>query len=197
MKPEGNICLRDKLNLPEESKIFFYQGVLHKGRGIKAMIQLLKDFHDAHAVILGDGPYRKKLQNYAKKINVFKRTHFMGMIPYKNMLELTVNADIGFSLIKPISQSYEQALPNKLFEYALANVPVIASNLPEMDLFISKYNLGYTVSYNDKNRQKNAINKLLYKNNGKNIQATAEKYLVWEEQEREFLKAMNVSENTK
>ena len=193
MKPEGNICLRDKLNIPKESKIFLYQGILHKGRGIKAMIQLLKKISDSHAVIIGDGPYRGELQSFSKKMNLEKNIHFIGKIPYKEILEWTTGADIGFSLIKPISQSYRQALPNKIFEYALANVPVIASNLPEMEIFIKQFSLGLTVPYNDINKQKEAVNKLLYQKKKNTIQETAEKYLVWEEQKGEVMKALKIN----
>ena len=197
LKPKGKVSLRKKLNLPDESKIFLYQGVLHIGRGIKSMIQLLEDFPSAHAVIIGNGPYREELENYSQKMNVKNRTHFLGKIPYIKMLELTVGADIGFSLIRPISKSYEQALPNKIFEYALANVPVIASNLLEMETIIKKFNLGLTVPHNDKGKHKWAVNKLLYKTNGTTIQKTAEKNFVWEEQKDEFLMCLSIQSKAK
>ena len=141
LKPSGRLSLRKKLNISYESKIFLYQGVLHEGRGIKTLIQLLDNFQNAHAIIIGDGPYRNELQKYAINRNTEKRTHFYGAVPYLELLELTADADIGFSLIKPISKSYEQALPNKLFEYALAGIPVIASNFPEMDKIINYFNI--------------------------------------------------------
>ena len=190
LKPGGKLSLRKKFNISAKSKIFLYQGILHKDRGIKTIIQLLENFQNAHAVIIGDGPYRDELQKYTVKKNTEKRTHFYGAVPYLELLELTADADIGFSLIKPISKSYEQALPNKLFEYALAGIPVIASNLPEMESFIKKFNLGLTVPYNDRDKQKWAVNKLLCKTKEKNIQEVAEKYLVWERQESLFLKAL-------
>ena len=73
LKPSGRLSLRKKLNISAESKIFLYQGVLHKGRGIKTLIQLLDNFQNAHAIIIGDGPYRNELQKYAINRNTEKR----------------------------------------------------------------------------------------------------------------------------
>ena len=151
---------------------------------------MLDNFQNAHAIIIGDGPYRNELQKYAINRNTEKRTHFYGAVPYLELLELTADADIGFSLIKPISKSYEQALPNKLFEYALAGIPVIASKLPEMEKIINKYQIGYTVEYDDLEAQIQVIKKILDENNRTEIQQIAEQYLVWESQENLFLKIL-------
>jgi len=45
---------------------------------------------------------------------------------------VTASVDIGVSLIENLSTSYYYALPNKLFEYIMADVPVVVSNLPQM-----------------------------------------------------------------
>ena len=93
-------------------------------------------------------------------------------------------------MIKPISKSYEQTLPNKLFEYALAGIPVIASKLTEMEKIINKYQIGYTVEYDDLEAQIQVIKKILDENNRTEIQQIAEQYLVWESQENLFLKIL-------
>ncbi len=190
LKPSRCISLRKKFNISGESKIFLYQGVLHKGRGIKTLIKLLDNFQNAHAVIIGDGPYRDELQKYAVIRKTEERTHFYGAVPYLELLEFSADADIGFSLIKPVSKSYEQALPNKLFEYALAGIPVIASDLPEMEKIINKYQIGYTVAHDEINAQTRIIKKMLNENNRLEIQKIAEQHLVWESQESLFLKTM-------
>ena len=156
------------------------------------MVKLLKYFPDSHAVIIGDGPYKNEIKKLCIKMNLNNRTHLLGRIPYHAMFDFIMDANIGFSLIKPKSQSYHQALPNKIFEYALANIPVIASSLPEMEKIINKFNIGSTVYYNDKNEQKKAINKLLVDKKIKNIQKIAEKYFVWEKQTDLFLAALKI-----
>ncbi len=190
LKPTGKLSLRKKLNLPQKKIIFLYQGVLHEGRGIKQMIQLLLHFKNAHAVIIGKGCYKNELKNYTQTLGLANRTHFYGAVPYLELLELSADANIGFSLIKPISKSYEQALPNKLFEYALAGIPIIASKLPEMEKIINKYQIGYTVDYDDLEAQIQVIKNILDENNRTEIQQIAEQHLVWESQEGLFLKIL-------
>ncbi|MDX1700370.1 MAG: hypothetical protein R3250_07115, partial [Melioribacteraceae bacterium] len=51
-------------------------------------------------------------------------------------------ADLGLALIENISISYYYALPNKLFEYIMAGVPVLSSNLPQMKIIIDTYGVG-------------------------------------------------------
>ena len=190
MIPTGKYSLRKKLKLSKEKTIFLYQGVLHEGRGIKQMIKLLIHFKNAIAVIIGEGCYKNKLKNYTQTLGLANRTHFYGAVPYLELLELSADANIGFSLIKPISKSYEQALPNKLFEYALAGIPAIASKLPEMEKIINKYQIGYTVEYDDLEAQIQVIKKILDENNRTEIQQIAEQHLVWESQENLFLKIL-------
>ena len=190
LKPTGKLSLRKKLNMPQEKIIFLYQGVLHEGRGIKQMIQLLLHFKNAHAVIIGKGCYKNELKNYTQTLGLANRTHFYGAVPYLELLELSADANIGFSLIKPISKSYEQALPNKLFEYALSGIPVIASKLTEMEKIINKYQIGYTVEYDDLEAQIQVIKKILDENNRTEIQQIAEQHLVWESQESLFFKIL-------
>ena len=81
-------------------------------------------------------------------------------------------------------------MPNNLFEYALAGIPIIASNLPEMEKIINKYQIGYTVEYDDLEAQIQVIKNILDENNRAEIQQIAEQHLVWESQEGLFLKIL-------
>ena len=71
MKPIKTNSLKKKLNLEENNKIFLYQGALQYGRGIKIMLNLLKYFPNAHAVILGEGPYFNILSDFLGDGGVF------------------------------------------------------------------------------------------------------------------------------
>ena len=147
--PISPVDLYSKLNIPPSSPIFLYQGVLHKGRGIEQALPLLEHFQDTHYVILGEGHYQNELEKELLKLRVQNRVHFLGSIPYSELLNYTSAATIGFSLIEPLSQSYEHALPNKLFEYAVVGLPVIATNLPEIKKAVTQYKLGYCVEFGD------------------------------------------------
>ena len=57
--------------------------------------------------------------------------------------------DIGWLVIKGHGISNQLALPNKLFEYAVAGLPIISSSLRNMKNIVKKYNLGVIVNEDD------------------------------------------------
>jgi len=75
--------------------------------------------------LLGDGGYEKTLLNEAKLLKVDKRVIFCGKVDYDLLHEYTCSADAGLCFIQPVSISYQYALPNKLFEYIMAGIPVL------------------------------------------------------------------------
>jgi len=182
--------LKEKYNISVNQKIFIYQGAIQIGRGIDEMISLLKDFKDCVALIVGEGEYKTNLDKLSRKLNVEDRVIFTGSIPYAELLSFTKQADIGFSLIQSIGKSYEQALPNKLFEYGLAGIPTIASDFPEMKRYIESFNLGLVVSPTDYKKQKLAIEELLKWDNREKLSKTVNEHFTWETQEHKFLKLM-------
>lgn len=177
--PISPIDLYSKFNIPKSMPIFLYQGGLLKGRGINLMIETLTHFKKAHAVIIGSGPFRNEAEQFSKKMGVYRRVYFIESVSYKTLLNYTSSATIGFSLIEPLSKSYEQALPNKIFEYALSGVPTLATNFPELKNTIEKYNLGITCSIKKMEDIYNGIN-TIFNSNYKQLQETAKNKLVWE-----------------
>ncbi len=134
--------LRNKFGFRPDSIILIYQGVVLKGRGLLVLIESLKHIHTACLVILGDGDFRVELEKLVEKENLKDRVVFTGTIPQDEILSYTAGADIGCTLIENISKSYYYALPNKMFEYIAAGIPVLASNLPQMMQVIDKYKVG-------------------------------------------------------
>jgi glycosyltransferase involved in cell wall biosynthesis len=85
----------------------------------------------------------------------------MGYVPQNVLLSYTASADIGVSLIENACLSYYYSLPNKLFEYQQAGLPVIASNFPEMSAIVGGYDLGELVDPDDVPAITAAIHRLL------------------------------------
>ncbi len=144
----NRIDLRKILNLPNDSIILVYQGMLLKGRGLEKVVHALRFDQRLHLICFGEGEYLNLLKETAEAENVSKQFHHLGSKPYWELLEWTSGGDIGLSLIEPISLSYELALPNKLFEYFMAGLPVVASNLPAIRKVYEKYQFGAIVEPN-------------------------------------------------
>lgn len=144
-KPENKINLREKLNIPESDLILLYQGVILEGRGFKQILDALAEVDNFHLVTLGSGVFQSEYEKFAEELNISNRVHFLGTIDQSELINYTAAADIGLALIENISKSYYYALPNKLFEYIMAEVPVLCSNLPQMKNIVEEYKVGEVV----------------------------------------------------
>jgi glycosyltransferase involved in cell wall biosynthesis len=68
---------------------------------------------------------------------------------------------VGVTLLEDTCLNHRYALPNKLFDYLAAGVPVLASHLPELRSIIHGYNVGRTVDPSDAGAVADAINEMI------------------------------------
>lgn len=137
--------LREKFNIPKDKTILIYQGVILPGRGIEPLLKSLVHTNKYVFVIVGDGFYKKHIKNLIEQHQVSQKVFLHPQVKYDELLNITASADIGVSLIEPITFSYELALPNKLFEYIYAGIPVLVTDLPAMKLFVTDNSVGELV----------------------------------------------------
>lgn len=136
------VDLAKKFNLNKDRKTLLYQGVVLKGRGLPQIIEFVAKSEEYNLLILGDGEFIHELKSLAKKQNLEDKVIFAGRVSQSELMNITHSADVGLALIENLSLSYFYALPNKLFEYIMAEVPVIVSDLPQMKKIVNKYNVG-------------------------------------------------------
>jgi glycosyltransferase involved in cell wall biosynthesis len=75
--------------------------------------------------------------------------HVLPSVPLDRLLTWTREADLGVTLLEDTCENHRLALPNKLFEYIVAGVPVIASRLPEVTRVVESYGIGWTADARD------------------------------------------------
>jgi glycosyltransferase involved in cell wall biosynthesis len=63
-------------------------------------------------------------------------------MPWEELMRYTKSADAGVSLDKDNNPNYRFSLPNKLFDYLSAGIPVIAGPLPEVEKIIRQWVAG-------------------------------------------------------
>lgn len=138
--------LRHHCSIPASHRIIVYQGAVLEGRGIALLMDAVEFLPDMHACILGDGPARSAFMKAAAALPWRDRIHFPGSVPNADLALWTASADVGMCFIEPRSLSYRLALPHKLFEYAMARIPALVSDLPAMRRVIERFPFGELIS---------------------------------------------------
>jgi glycosyltransferase involved in cell wall biosynthesis len=138
-----------------------YQGALNKDRGIELMIEAMQYIDGHELVIAGNGDIEDYLYNMNQQLGLAKKVHFLGKLKYDQLKELTRTCKLGLSLERNTNLNYYYALPNKIFDYINAGVPVLCSNLPEMAAIVSHYKVGEVFDGDTAKQLAQTINKLL------------------------------------
>jgi glycosyltransferase involved in cell wall biosynthesis len=121
-----------------------YVGGLMPGRGIEQMIDALPLLSGVRLRAVGPGAphFRASLLARARAAEVLDRVELCQPVAPAEVGGALAEASAGLCLIQPICRSYELSLPNKLFEYAAAGVPVLASDLPVIAALVRVEGLG-------------------------------------------------------
>jgi len=141
---DAEIEIKETEYLKELSKrkIILYQGAVNIGRGIEQVIEAMQYVENAFFVIVGDGDIIYKAKKLVSDLYLKHKVYFIGKVPLNELFAYTKRAYIGISLEENIGLNYYYALPNKLFDYIRANVPVLASRLPEIENIVKTYGIG-------------------------------------------------------
>ena len=151
----------EEVTFPTKNKTILYQGVLNPGRGIKPMIKALKFIDDLDLIIIGYGKVEEDLKAFVAEQKMTKRVHFLGRVERDKLFNYTKQATLGMVLEEPLGLSFQYSLPNKLFDYIHAEIPIIAGNLPEISRIINEYKVGVLVDDYQPKTIANAIHNLL------------------------------------
>jgi glycosyltransferase involved in cell wall biosynthesis len=126
----------------DQLKIILYQGALNLGRGVGTAIRAMQYLEEVELWLAGDGDLTSQLKELVVEMKLEPKVKFLGRLPLHQLREVTRQADLGISLEEDLGLNYRFALPNKLFDYIQAGVPVLVSNLPEMRRIVERYQVG-------------------------------------------------------
>jgi glycosyltransferase involved in cell wall biosynthesis len=155
--------LRRSLGSGSDVHIALYQGNLTAGRGLERLIYAAA-FLERHTVIvmMGQGEMEPQLKALIAKEGVANRVKILPPAPYAELLDWTASAELGLMVYSlDHSQNVLMCLPNKLFEYLMAGLPVLASPLEAVVDVIEAYKVGRIVSSLSPKEIGEAINGLL------------------------------------
>jgi glycosyltransferase involved in cell wall biosynthesis len=140
-----------------------YAGGLMPGRGLEPAIRVLALIPELRLQLIGSGAadYIASLRFAAAHMGVAERLEFVPAVAPDALIDALRGAAAGLCLIEPICLSYELALPNKLFEYAAAGVPVLASDLPVIRATVREWEIGEIADSGDDHAIAAALRRLL------------------------------------
>jgi len=194
--PECNMPTKtSEIPFVSQKKIILYQGALNVGRGIEQIIDAMPYIDHAVFVIIGTGTIDTELKTKVNTMKLTDKVLFTGRIPYAELTAYTRQASVGISAEQNTGLSYYYALPNKLFDYIQADVPVLVSDLPEMRQIIETYRVGELIeSFNPKQLARQIVRMLDDKYTAKYTEnmVIAKQTLCWEKESRIILDMLNI-----
>ena len=118
--------------IPPGVPIVLYVGGMTPERGIEELVDAMVDVPDAHLVFLGGGGLEPLIRARVVARGIAARSHVLGMVPSDDVVPFAASARVGILSTMPSNLNNRLALPNKLFQYMAAGVPVVASDYPQI-----------------------------------------------------------------
>ena len=138
--------LRSRLRLRSDAVTFIYQGAMMQGRGVERLLRVFAKLPQHDLLMLGDGPLTSLSGGAGTD---FPNIRHHPAVEPEVVLDYTQCADVGLCLTEPVCLSYAYSLPNKLFEYLAAGLPIVISDLPEQAQFVAARLCGWITQSDD------------------------------------------------
>lgn len=152
--------IRRELQLSESWPIVVYQGGLQQGRGLDRLVDAMRQVEGAYLVMIGGGRLAGSLLRQVEDEKLEGRVRFIPTVPLSELPSYTASADIGVQPIENSCLNHFTTDSNKLFEYMMAGLPVVASNLPEIRRVVGDGDFGLLVPPGDTAALAGALSKL-------------------------------------
>lgn len=143
VKSDNTVVAKSGLNLPTGKRVVLLQGAgINVDRGSEELVMAMKYLNDVFLLIVGSGDVVPKLKEMVTLERMEDRVRFTGKVPHEMLQQYTAVADLGVTLDKPTNINYRFSLPNKIFDYINAGIPVLCSDLPEVARIVRDYKVG-------------------------------------------------------
>ena len=145
-----------------EEYLILYQGHLNPERGLEALIDAVPLMDRRVAVCLrGAGRLRSALEQRAVDLGVADRVRLLDAIPPDQLVTALTGFTIGVIPYVPASLNTYLSTPNKLFEYLMGGLPIVATDLPEVRRLVDATRAGETYPASHPDALAEVVNRLV------------------------------------
>ncbi|MCU1737663.1 MULTISPECIES: glycosyltransferase [unclassified Pseudomonas] len=153
--------LRERFGLDADARILLYQGWISDNRGIERIVEAAASFtNGTYLVLVGYGAFEDTLKQLVAERGLEQRVFFYGGVPSDDLHELTCDADLGIIPYHGVDENNYFCSPNKLFEFAIAELPFISNDLPFLRDIAQTYGNGLLADLNSAELIASAVNQL-------------------------------------
>ena len=138
--------LRGSMGLQPGRVAFIDQGGFIAGRGVERLLKIFAELPHLDLVCMGSGPLQPLV---ALAAQVHTNIHLIPPVPPQEVLGYTQAADVGICLTDNSCLSHYYSLPNKIFEYLHAGLPIIVNPLLEQKQVVEQYGCGWVAAEDD------------------------------------------------
>jgi glycosyltransferase involved in cell wall biosynthesis len=161
--PAPSDRLRQHFDLPSDTRIALYQGYFQANRSLDALVRAAQYLARGNVIVLlGEGSHLGMVEEMIAELGVGDQIKIKSYVPHTELLSWTASADLGLTVFsRDISVSLRYCLPNKLFEYLMAGLPVLTTPLDAVVDLIRRYEVGYEIENMEPETVAAAINSML------------------------------------
>jgi len=153
--------LREELELRPDWPVILYQGGLQQGRGLDKLIAAAGELPEAYVVYIGGGRLEGQLQALVAEKQLADRVRFIPTVALDQLHSYTQSADIGVQPLENTCLNHFTTDSNKLFEYVMAGLPVVTTDMPEIRKIVNEHKLGLLVPPGDSEALTAALRRLV------------------------------------
>ncbi|MDV4150276.1 glycosyltransferase [Clostridium sp. AL.422] len=158
---ENKYDIHSMLDIPRDKPILLYQGGIQEGRGLEKIVEAIDKFKDGITVFIGDGKLKPEIIKMVNDRKLQEKVRFLNKVPVDELKYYTANAYLGFQVLNNVCFNHYSASSNKLFEYMMSQVPVVACNFPEIKRVVQEEQVGLVVDSHNSKEIADAVNTLL------------------------------------
>jgi glycosyltransferase involved in cell wall biosynthesis len=185
---------RKELGIPLNEFVFILQGSgINIDRGAEELIEAMQ-WVNGFLYIIGSGDVFPLLKEKVQQKKLENKVTIIDKIPFEELMQYTTNCNIGLTLDKDTNLNYKYSLPNKIFDYIQAGIPILGTNLIEYSKIVKNHQIGFILKDFDAENLAKKMNEIIENKTTYNLfKQNAEKasmQFIWENETLELKKEL-------